>query len=109
MGQEWMRVYPEEFSYFKRNRDTRSEENREKQERLHREEWPRESVPSATEVNRKNEAIACCQLRQLKMTLVNFSSVGTKYSVRFEERIRTCISKCSNMVKVTSVKLYLAA
>lgn len=44
MGQEWMRVYPEEFNYFRRSRDTRSEADREKQERLHREEWPRESV-----------------------------------------------------------------
>lgn len=59
-----------------RSRKTRSKEDREKQERrLHREEWVRESIPVATEVNMKDEASAFCHLRHLKMTLVKVISI----------------------------------
>lgn len=68
-------------------------------------------MPNATEMNRKNEATGFCQLGYLTMSLCgksNFSRiVGTEYSARFEERIRTFISKCLNIVKVAFVKLYL--
>lgn len=55
MGQEWRRVYPEEFTHFRR-----SEERTREKRRLHSREWP-----DAAAVNGKDEVVGFCQWRYL--------------------------------------------